>query len=131
MRKLPLILLLFFPLSVWGSFSSLGDVFSRCAAQKLQPVLIKDERKQNWDAFADLLYWHVGEVGTIPNSTISTKLDPDLVSKLNLNNLNFGWDFGGRIGARYRNIGEDEWGIFLSYTWFRSKAKTEDLTMDL
>jgi hypothetical protein len=123
MYKLSLLILGFLPfVNVWGFYSSRENVVSQPVVQNLQTPAQEDVQ-QNWDVFADLLYWHVGEVGTIPNSTISTKLDPDLVSKLKLNNLDFGWDFGSRIGGRYGQIGEDQWGIFLSYTWFRSEAK--------
>jgi hypothetical protein len=124
MHKLPWIALsLFSFLSAWGSHPSLEQNLSALTTQNVPPVPIKKADQQDWDIFADLLYWHVGEVGTIPNSTISTKLDPGLVSKLNLNNLNFGWDFGYRVGGKYSNIGNDEWGISLFYTWYRTEAK--------
>ncbi len=110
-------------LSVCGSYSSQENDLAPRAAQNLQTGYAKKEEQQNWDLFTDLLYWHAGEVGTIPNSTISTKLDPGLISKLNLNNLDFDWNFGYRVGGRYSKIGDDQWGVSAFYTWFRSEAK--------
>ncbi|MBS0653246.1 MAG: hypothetical protein JSR39_06925 [Verrucomicrobia bacterium] len=117
MYKLLLIIFSLFPLlCAWGSSSQ----------EKDQPQPISQNSRpaqQDWDIFADLLYWHAGEVGMIPNSTISTKLDPGLVSKLKLNNLDFDWNFGFRAGGRYSNIGNNQWGISLSYTRYRTEAK--------
>ena len=87
--------------------------------------LCEDSLQKNWAVFTDLLCWHVGEVGTIPNSTIAVTVNSDLVTKLNLNNLNFHWDLGYRIGGRYANLGQNQWGISLYYTWFRTEAKKE------
>lgn len=124
MKKLLLVLSSLFPfLSAWSltATSKQAPLFQN--AQNSQPVLITPTPLQHWDIFADLLYWHAGEVGTIPNVTISTKLDPGFVSKLNLNNMDFGWNFGFRTGGRYHNIGDNQWGISLFYTWFQSEAK--------
>lgn len=77
----------------------------------------------DWDVFADLLVWHAAEVGMIPNSTLSVTLSDTLISKLNLNNMNFGWDLGFRTGAKYSHLGEDDWGVSLCYTWYRTEAK--------
>lgn len=124
MYKLALLISSLCPLLCFGeSYSSLENHSRSLAPKNLQAVSAKENAQRNLDVFTDLLYWHVGEVGTIPNSTISTKLDPDFVSKLNLNNLSFGWNFGYRVGGRYSNLGNDEWGISLFYTGYRSKAK--------
>ncbi|MBS0651045.1 MAG: hypothetical protein JSR93_07785 [Verrucomicrobia bacterium] len=114
-----------FPLlAAWGSSSQEKDP-SPSISQNFQTSTGTKEALQHWDIFADLLYWHVGEVGTIPNSTISTKFDNGLVSKLKMNNLDFDWNFGARGGARYGHIGDNQWGISLIYTWYRTKAKNK------
>lgn len=84
---------------------------------------LREPTERDWDVFGDLLYWHAGEVGTIPNSTIAVAADEVVTTTLNLNNLNFGWDFGFRVGAKSSHLGKDQWGLSLSYTWYRTVAE--------
>lgn len=66
----------------------------------------------------------MGEVGTVPNSTFATTFtDGLLTSALKLNNFNFGWDFGYRVGGRYSDVGLNEWSISLFYTGYKTKAE--------
>lgn len=117
MKKLTFLFCLLAPLTALLGSSTF------CQSETL-PEFFEEEPCKNWDLFAELLVWHMGEVGTIPNSTIKTTFDPNLTTELNLNNFAFGWDFGYRLGGRYYNIGKDQWGLTLAYTWFRTEAKS-------
>lgn len=125
-RLFPVIFALFPFLSVMGSYSASSE--KNCPTPIKQDhscFSIEDRLKKNWDIFADLLFWHMGEVGTIPNSTIAVTSNQYLISELNINNLNFHWDLGYRIGGRYSNIGHNQWGFSLYYTWYRTEAKNK------
>ena len=86
--------------------TSLGPCGQQLSQISNDPTYLNEQYEKKWDLFADLLYWHMGEVGTLPNSTIAVTTSGDTITTaLNLNNFNFGWDFGYRIGGRYSDIG--------------------------
>lgn len=120
----PIAALAFFTLCSSGYATELSDTPGKTSPQKQENRFLNNEPfHPNWLFFADFLYWHIGEVGTIPNSTIAVTANQGLTSRLDLNNLNFGWDLGFRVGGRYSNIGQNEWGVSFYYTWYRTEAK--------
>ncbi len=119
-------ILVFFLLlaSVIRSEASLSSCRQQSPEISNDPIYLNEPCEKNWNLFADLLYWHMGEVGTLPNSTIAVTASDDIITTaLNLNNFNFGWDFGYRVGGRYSDIGLNQWGISLTYTWYRTETK--------
>lgn len=70
--------------------------------------------------FVDPLIWTAREAGTDCWAEGITS-GQSFISN-NLEHVNFGWDLGCRIGARYE-IQHDEWDIRLFYTGFKTQGK--------
>jgi hypothetical protein len=143
LRKICLILIFFLTLITRVSaeeFSSSKGCLEKDRTQEFQKCTSHDNFVK-WNLFGDLLYWHMGEVGLIPNSTIDIATLSSLThtiipfheikNDLFLNNINFGWDFGFRVGTSCNNVGCDQWGFSLYYTRFKTQSQNHGSTQTL
>lgn len=74
------------------------------------------------DFFADLIVWTAKEAGSDCWSEVITY--DNLSSNNELRQVDFGWNFGFRVGASY-NIKNDKWDTRACYTWFKTRGNDQ------
>jgi hypothetical protein len=80
--------------------------------------------KTEFNAFADLIFWTAKEVGADCWSEIITETTtPDQTYLTNnMQQVNFGFDFGLKIGMGYGML-HDQWDTKIYYTWFNTTGR--------
>ncbi len=75
---------------------------------------------KDFDIFANLIFWTAREAGADAWAEEITSDSP--TSSNNIQQVNFGWDPGFRVGVGY-GMKHDQWDTEVYYTWFHTRGK--------